>query len=364
MKKIISLALATIMSASILAGCSKNDPAIMSFYDIEITASEYAYQLKQALMTIESEFDEFQENLKEEFAEENADNPDAIFIRDTFNPELYFDDAQTIAIEALRELAVVRNMLETNGFSINKDDEATAKSLLEYYQQPYMYGGVQAYKNYMRTQGRTVKAWTLEEEYNNAYDRMLPYVFGYANSTDEELYEIYTKDFYNAAHVVLIMDSEGDPIEDSEEVLTKEEAEANNAELLAKAEEILARANSGEDFFELVAEFSEDSGQPELGYAFKDGGMIDVFNDAVLEIEDGEIYPEIVVSSFGYHIIKRLDASEGIFENYIEDVKVGNSSTVGQTAFDALLGNDTVPVYYDLYSEITISNYEDYIIID
>lgn len=360
MKKIISLTLSLALSLTVLAGCGKNDPVVMNFYGEDFTASEYAYALKVAYSTISDEFDSFQDTLKEEFAEENADDPTAIFVRDVFIAENYYDQASSAAIETLRDIAVTRHMLTINGFEIEKEDKASAQSLLEYYQQPYMYGGIQAYKEYMRSDGRTVSAWTLEQEYTYAYDRMLPFVYGNATLSDEDLYKAYEDEFYNAAHV-LLMKVEAD----DETGVTQEDADAENAIILAEANEILAEVLAGADIFDLIASVpSADSGQPEDGYAFLDGGMITVFNDAVLSIEAGEIYPEVVESSFGYHVIQRLLPNENIFNNYIDDVKSGNSYSLGSDAHDALTDDGSTPTFTEFFYEIDGSNYLDYIIID
>ena len=86
-------------------------------------------------------------------------------------------------------------------------------------------------------------------------------------------------------------------------------AEEKNAKK-EKAEEILKRVKKGEDFTKLMNEFSEDPGKessPE-GYVFTDGEMVAEFEDAVKALEPGKT-SEIVESSFGYHIIKRLPLS-------------------------------------------------------
>ena len=79
-------------------------------------------------------------------------------------------------------------------------------------------------------------------------------------------------------------------------------------EHLQKAEELLARALSGEDFAMLVATYGEDPGMetfPE-GYTFVRGDMVPEFELATLELEIGEI-SGLVISSFGIHIIKRVE---------------------------------------------------------
>jgi hypothetical protein len=88
--------------------------------------------------------------------------------------------------------------------------------------------------------------------------------------------------------------------------------ELDPKEKRAKAEEILKRAQSGEDFATLANEFSEDpgnknpKGEPQGGLYtnVQKGRMVKPFEDAALALEPGQIAPNVVESDFGYHIIK------------------------------------------------------------
>lgn len=88
--------------------------------------------------------------------------------------------------------------------------------------------------------------------------------------------------------------------------------ELDTKEKRAKAEEILNRAKSGEDFAALANEFSQDPGNKNAkgegqGGLYKDvqkGRMVKPFEEAALALEPGQIAPNVVESDFGYHIIK------------------------------------------------------------
>jgi peptidyl-prolyl cis-trans isomerase SurA len=82
----------------------------------------------------------------------------------------------------------------------------------------------------------------------------------------------------------------------------------------ARLQEVLDKIEAGEDFGELAKEYSEDrrSAQSEgvLGWIEVGGKMIQVFEDAVFELETiGEI-SDVLETSYGYHIIKLLDKEE------------------------------------------------------
>ena len=98
-----------------------------------------------------------------------------------------------------------------------------------------------------------------------------------------------------------------------------EHPELSNSEKKAKAEEILNRAKSGEDFSALANEFSEDPGNKDpkgvaQGGIYKDvtkGKMVKPFEEAALALEPGQVSPNLVESDFGYHIIKLEKKGEG-----------------------------------------------------
>lgn len=99
-----------------------------------------------------------------------------------------------------------------------------------------------------------------------------------------------------------------------------EHPELDTAPKRAKAEEILTRAKSGEDFAALANEFSEDPGNSDPQTKEKKGGlyadtpkgrMVPAFEQAALALEPGQVSPELVETDFGYHIIKLEKKGEG-----------------------------------------------------
>ena len=101
------------------------------------------------------------------------------------------------------------------------------------------------------------------------------------------------------------------------------EADDHSAEL-AKAEEVLEKARAGEDFNALMEEYNEDPGEPEEGYYFPAGVMVQEFEDASFALKDGEI-SDIVETSYGYHIIKRLPMDESYIDAHLLDLAADSS---------------------------------------
>ncbi|MDZ7611941.1 MAG: protein translocase subunit SecD [Candidatus Moranbacteria bacterium] len=112
---------------------------------------------------------------------------------------------------------------------------------------------------------------------------------------------------------ILEFKERNDEAELSEE--EKEQISQQRTEAEKEASELFEKVKAGEDFAELAKEHSEDPGSAQkggdLGF-IKKGDMLESFEEAVFseELEKGEVYPELVESSFGYHIIKKTDEKE------------------------------------------------------
>ena len=110
-------------------------------------------------------------------------------------------------------------------------------------------------------------------------------------------------------------------------------------------------------------EHSEDSGLAQYpdGYTFMSGDMVSEFEDAVAALKVGEITPEVVESSYGYHIIMRIEPDpeeiddETLKERYQEDTYSGLLDEWTQSAeistSDALEKLDT-NAFYDKLSSL------------
>jgi peptidyl-prolyl cis-trans isomerase C len=106
--------------------------------------------------------------------------------------------------------------------------------------------------------------------------------------------------------------------------------EKADADAKKKAEELLAKVQAGADFAKLAAEYSKCPSGKDKGGELSEfdstgaivnspagGKMVKPFTDAAFKIKNkGDILPEVVKTSFGYHIIKLLDKKEESYTPY------------------------------------------------
>lgn len=99
---------------------------------------------------------------------------------------------------------------------------------------------------------------------------------------------------------------------DTPQQIPQETLDQINAQKKVKAEDILKRALAGEDFAQLAKDNSEDPGSKDNGgvYDFqKKGTFVPEYETVIFDkgLKDGEIYPELVETQYGWHIIKRIE---------------------------------------------------------
>lgn len=108
------------------------------------------------------------------------------------------------------------------------------------------------------------------------------------------------------------------------------------------AEDVLARAREGEDFDTLIAEYNEDPGMsmsPE-GYILDkegntaSGAMVEEFTAGCWSVGVDEI-ADLVETSYGYHIIKRVPLDETRLSEF--STQIASAITGSTVSFDALI---------------------------
>lgn len=119
-------------------------------------------------------------------------------------------------------------------------------------------------------------------------------------------------------------------------ILFKVDDPSKEAEVKAKAEEILKRAKGGENFSDLAGKYSQDEASARQGGslgAFSRGRMAKEFEDAAFALKPGEI-SGLVKTQFGYHIIKLLARDipnkEALRANLIRAVQVDKAVDIAK----------------------------------
>lgn len=129
--------------------------------------------------------------------------------------------------------------------------------------------------------------------------------------SEADIHAYFNQKYSLVKHVLVLKTDNSDSTKDEATV------EKENAELKAKAQEVLSKAKAGEDFDKLIEEYNEDPGMEEnsLGYFVTDDETyVQEFQDASLKLKENEI-SDIVETKYGYHIIKRVDPTKFYTEN-------------------------------------------------
>ena len=234
------------------------------------------------------------------------------------------------ATDVLKERTL--NMVISNSLQLQKaeelgivlDENELAQLEDEKKQYISMWGGEDNYKSVLRDMGLTENTFDKVLKSMRLTDKLRKYITDadeYVIS-DEEKQNYYDENidmFYQpqvtAKHILIsIMNDENEKLSD-EEIEEKKKL----------AEDILKKIKDGEDFDELMHEYSEDPGletQPD-GYTFSKGQMVAEFEEAAFALNEGEV-SEIVETTYGYHIIKKIDSTEHIPFDMVSDW-IGNN---------------------------------------
>lgn len=191
-------------------------------------------------------------------------------------------------------------------------------------------------KSYIETNKRTdiVKKYLKEEVSDDEIEKYY----------DEEIYGNYT-----VKHILVNVST-------SSEMSDDEKEEAKNA-AKEKAEEAIEKLNNGESWSNVVKEFSDDENTKEDDGnlpSFTNGDYVDSFFEATIELEDGEYTKEPIETTYGYHVIYRVSATD---KPSLEDSKENCLEKIVENKLnnDENLLNDTWVSIREKY-ELTIAD--------
>lgn len=216
--------------------------------------------------------------------------------------------------EDMKEIYSVSNLLdiidskileekypETDEMNTELNDQA--ESYYNMYNQYYGYSkeefltrngfsSERAFIAYLRLQYR-------RSEYTNDYIK--------GQITDKEIEKYYEDKVYgdiNTKHILVKVSS------------SATDEEKTNAENLAK--EIITKLNEGKSFDEVKEEYKDQITYEELGYKAYNANLESAYMEAMQKLENNSYTKEPVKTSYGYHVIYRIDQKE---KPSLEDVK-------------------------------------------
>jgi len=299
MKKVLCAVMVLMMAMTCMTGCLvkeglDGDTVVATVNGVEVTADFYGFYLTQMKKQIEAEM--------------NSNNVEDFWDTAELEGKKLIETAREKALDEVVNNIVIEQKAAENKIKITKDEENSINQQIT--SMVAQLGSRDKYNEWLAEQGLTDEVYRRFMKANYLSQKLMDSNVG--GATDEELLEYYNKNIARVKHILVMnVDENNAPLSDEE-----------NAEKRKQAEELLKRAKDGEDFDALVAEYSEDPGsksQPDgyyLGEGFilgSQGSMVPEFESASLALEVGGV-SDIVETSYGYHIIKRYENEQSMFE--------------------------------------------------
>lgn len=166
----------------------------------------------------------------------------------------------------------------------------------------------------------------------------------YAKSivTEDEINKFYEEKIFGdiSAKHILISPEVADNATDAEKTKAEEEA-------LKTANEIITKLKNGEKFEDLAKEYSDDESNASNGGKLSDfvhGDMVEEFEEAAKNLEKGKYTTTPVKTTYGYHIIYKIDQKDKpklktVKDDIIEEIseeKLSEDKTLQITALEEL----------------------------
>lgn len=212
--------------------------------------------------------------------------------------------------------------------------------------------GKDAYLNQIAQFGFSDQTYQNFMYISQCYQALNDYYFGengVNTPSDKDIQKYYEDNYITAKHILI---TTVDPAS-GETKRTDEEAKK-------EAQSILDRINAGEDFDTLMNQYSEDTGLSNNpnGYTFTEGQMVTEFYDGAKALAEDEV-SELVKSSYGYHIIKRVKLDDSQLDNFKSDIVSAISGSMDELLKQWI--DEAQVETTDLYSSITYENVYDYL---
>lgn len=207
------------------------------------------------------------------------------------------------------------------------------------------YGGKDSYEAAMKQMHTTAAVQDLKIRQDIAIEK-LTYALTTGTDplftvTDEQVRAYYEQQqLYAVKHVLLLANSYDDA-----------------TEKLESAKKVLSAAQNGSDFDELVKLYSEDLEKEQhlMGYICQKGEQEPAFEKAALSLDMGEIYPDVVSTSYGFHVLQRIEPGTDLLHDQLDQLIVDDRIIGKRIA----LQSEMLVHYAPGYENISFSGIDD-----
>lgn len=219
--------------------------------------------------------------------------------------ELYEDMKEIYSVSSFLDKIDTKILTDKYPDTDEMDDEV--KTEAENYYKAYEQYYKMSKEDFLKQNGFNTEKKFLE--YLKLNNRRTKYVKEYTEKevTDKEIDKYYEDEVYgdiNTKHMLVKVDS------------SASDDDKKEAENLAK--EIISKLDEGKTFDEVKEEYKDKITYEELGYKSYNAALEEAYKNEMKNLKDGEYSKEPVKTSYGYHIVYRIDQKE---KPALEDIK-------------------------------------------
>ena len=248
--------------------------------------------------------------------------------------ELYEDMKDIYSVSSLLDKLDTKILTDKYPDTDEMDDEVTSQA--ENYYKAYEQYYKMSKEDFLKQNGFNTEKKFLE--YLKLNNRRTKYVKEHTQSevTDKEINKYYEDKVYgdiNTKHMLVKVDS------------SASDDDKKEAENLAK--EIISKLDEGKTFDEVKEEYKDKITYEELGYKSYNAALEEAYKNEMKNLKDGEYSKEPVKTSYGYHIVYRIDQKEkpaledikDQIKEEIADEKISNDKNLYYVALDKMREN-------------------------
>lgn len=245
--------------------------------------------------------------------------------------ELYEDMKEVYSVSSLLDKIDTKILTDKYPDTDEMDDEV--KTEAENYYKAYEQYYQMSKEDFLKQNGFNTEKTFLE--YLKLNNRRTKYVKEHTQSevTDKEIDKYYEDEVYgdiNTKHILVKVDS------------SASDDDKKEAEDLAK--EIISKLDEGKTFDEVKEEYKDKITYEELGYKSYNAALEEAYKNEMKNLKDGEYSKEPVKTSYGYHVVYRIDQKEkpsledikDQIKEEIADEKISNDKNLYYVALDKM----------------------------